>query len=526
LSENTYPSRYGETMITPLSTGGAFWTTGTRNRRRTALGATAIVVFLALISYLVWMSPTDSAVRKIVGDVVKPISTTEQLRHERANLMSELVSTKSTVSNQSAELSAQRAQLEAALGKAKALEKQLSAAKAGESKAEGAVASYKAQLAALGHGSSGAPGVPSSTSTVAGSGDTTVTTPSSGPTTTAPTGPTQVTTPTLASIKNPTSRYFGLYTAQSPFSFSEFNQDAVDVGEQPNVAGYFQGWDQDFRADAVQASWARGDLPFMTWESQSSTASNNAVNQPAYSLGNIISGDFDSYLKKYADSIVANGQPLAIRLDQEMNATWYPWSEDDGHGNSVNGNSPGQYRMMWQHVWNVFQAEGANNYVAWVWSPNRIDQLTKSHQTPAYLASLYPGDQYVDFVGMSGYERPVTTGNKQDTTFTDTFAKTLQQLRGLTHKKIILSEVGAAEVGPSGASIKPAWITSFFDGLADPANSDIVGFSWFSETVTTSSNGATITNDWRINSTTASTQAFAAGIQRKDIQYQLRPATQ
>ncbi len=522
MSENTYQSRYGETMITPLSAGGAFWTTGKRNRRRTALGATAIVVFLALISYLVWMSPSDSAVRKIVGDVVKPISTTEQLRHERANLMSELVSTKSTVSNQSAELSAQRAQLEAALGKAKALEKQLSTAKAGQSKAEGAVASYKAQLAALGHGSSGASGA---TSTVAGSGDTTVTTPSNGPTNTAPSGPTAVTTPTLASIKNPTSRYFGLYTARSPFSFSEFNQDAVDVRQQPNVAGYFQGWDQGFRADAVQASWAKGDLPFMTWESQSSTAGNNAADQPTYSLENIISGNFDAYLAKYADDIVSNDQPLAIRLDQEMNATWYPWSEDDGHGDSVNGNSPGQYRTMWQHVWNVFQTEGANKYVAWVWSPNRINQLTASHKTLDYLTNLYPGDQYVDFVGMSGYERLATAGNKQDTTFTDTFADTLGQLRKLTSKKIILSEVGAAEVGPSGGSIKPAWITSFFDGLADPRNSDIVGFSWFSETVTTSSNGSTITNDWRLNSTAASTQAFAAGSQRKDIQYQLRPAT-
>ncbi|RKR74013.1 glycosyl hydrolase [Frondihabitans australicus] len=520
MSENTVSPRYGETMITPLKTGGAFWSTGTRNRRRTALGATAIVVLLALISWLVWISPSDSPVRKIVGDVVQPISTAQQLRNEKANLMSELVSSKSTVSNQSAELAAQRKQLEAALGKAEALEKQLSAAKAGQSKAQGQVASYKAQLAALAGG-----GASTGASSVAGSGTTSAGTTTAGSgTTTAPTGPTGVTTPTLASIKNPTSRYFGLYTSQSPFSFSEFNQDAADIGEQPNVAGYFQGWDKDFRADAVQAAWAKGDLPFITWESQSSTASNNDIDQPTYSLPNIINGNFDAYLKKYADAIVANGQPLAIRLDQEMNATWYPWSEDNGHGTDLNGNSQGDYVKMWQHVWNVFQSQGANNYVAWVWSPNRIDQLTASHKTFSYLQSLYPGDQYVDFVGMSGYERPATTGNTQDTTFANTFSQTLTQLRKLTSKKILLSEIGAAEVGPSGGSVKPGWITSLFDALADPANSDIVGFSWFSLTVTTSSNGQTVTNDWRINSTSASLQAFAAGIQRTDTNYQLRKA--
>lgn len=523
-------------MITPLSTSGKFWSTGKRNNRRTALGATTIVVLLALISWLVWMSPTDSPIRKAVSDVVQPISTNMQLKSDRANLLGQLVSTKSTITNQSAELASQKEQLAAAVGKAKALETQLATAKSQMAQAKGQASSYKSQ-AATGSGSSPsntlATGPGSSTdasSTTAGSGTSTVT-PPDGSTTptgsgTAPTGPTPVVTPTLADIKDPTSRYFGLYTAQSPFSFSEFNQVAADVNSQPNVSAYFQGWDKDFRPDAVQASWAKGDLPMMTWESQSSTASNNDIDQPEYSLPNIIKGNFDSYLKKYADAIVANGQPMAIRLDQEMNSTWYPWSEDDGHGTQLNGNSPGDYVKMWQHVHDIFQQEGANNLVAWVWAPNRVNQLTSSHRTDDYNKSLYPGDDYVDFVGMSGYERPVTDGNTQDTTFSDTFSNTLQMLRDVAPgKKIFLAEVGAAEVGPSGGSIKPAWISSFFDALADPANSDIVGFDWFNLAVTTSSNGKTITNDWRIDSTSKSTAAFATGIGRTDIDYALRPVT-
>ncbi|ARC57028.1 Endoglucanase H [Frondihabitans sp. 762G35] len=523
-------SEYSETMITPLGSGGAWWSTDKRNARRTTLGATAIVVLLALITWLIWMSPTDNPVRKIVGDVVQPVQTNMTLKNDRADLLDQLVSTKSEMSSQSAALASQKAQLAAALGKAKALETQLSAAKAGASKAEGAVKSLKAAMAAGGTPASvaaaaggGADSTGAGTDAGTGSGDAGGGDSGGGGTV----GPVTPATPSLASIISPTSRYFGLYTAQSPFSFSEFNQVATDVGSQPNVSGYFQGWDQDFRPEAVQASWAKGDLPMMTWESQPITASNNAANQPKYSLPNIIKGDFDAYLTKYADDIVANGQPLAIRLDQEMNATWYPWSEDDGHGKSINGNSKGDFVKMWQHVHDVFAAEGANKYVAWIWAPNRLDNLTSSHQTAEYTADLYPGDEYVDWVGMSGYERPASTGNTQVTTFSGTFDKTLGVLRQVApSKKIMLAEVGAAEVGPAGASIKPGWITSFFEGLADPANSDIIGFSWFNLAVTTSSNGSTITNDWRINSTKQSTKAFEDGIDRTDLGYRLRPVVQ
>jgi beta-mannanase len=519
-------------MITPLSTSGKFWSTGKRNNRRTALGATTIVVLLALISWLVWMSPTDSPIRKAVSDVVQPISTNMQLKSDRANLLGQLVSTKSTITNQSAELASQKEQLAAAVGKAKALETQLATAKSQMAQAKGQASSYKSQ-AATGSGSSPsntlATGPGSSTdasSTTAGSGTSTVT-PPDGSTTptgsgTAPTGPTPVVTPTLAEIKDPTSRYFGLYTAQSPFSFSEFNQVAADVNAQPNVSAYFQGWDKDFRPDAVQASWAKGDLPMMTWESQSSTASNNATIQPDYSLGNIISGKFDSYLKQYADDIVANGQPMAIRLDQEMNASWYPWSE------GANGNTAGQFKTMWQHVHDIFQAEGANSYVIWDWSPNRVDNLSSSTKTQAYMDSLYPGDAYVDWVGMSGYERPNGQGVQQDGSFNATFGTTLKYLRAIApHKKIILSEIGAAEEGPAATddtpSLKQKWITSLFDALADPANSDIIGFNWFNLTVTTNVNKELASNDWRIGSTGASLATFATEITRTDTGFSLRP---
>ncbi|BDZ50817.1 hypothetical protein GCM10025867_30580 [Frondihabitans sucicola] len=526
-------------MITPLAHGKAWWTTGKKNSRRTALGATSIVVLLALISWLVWMSPTDNVVRHAVTDVVKPIAGSMALKNDRASLLTQLVSSKSQVTDQSAKLAAQQKQLQTALGRAKALETQLATAKAEAATASGKATSLKAQADAgatkaaftatdgggstLGGGSTNgdggtvASGSGSGSGTGSGSGAGSGGTGGTGGGTV---GPVQPSTPSLASIKNPSTRYFGLYTAQSPFSWSEFDDVTNKVGAQPNSAGYFQGWDQDFRADAVQRSWAKGDLPIITWESQSSTAGNNEPDQPDYSLGKIIDGDFDTYLKKYADAIVANGQPVGIRLDQEMNATWYPWSEDDGHGKAVNGNSAGQYATMWRHVHDVFAGEGANDYVNWIWAPNRINNLTASHKTLEYNKSLYPGDAYVDWIGMSGYERPSGDG-PQDGSFADTFGDTLSILRQVSAKPIFLAEIGATE----GGGLKAGWINNLFNALADPENKDIIGFSWFSLTVTTTLNGQLVTNDWRLNSTAKALAAFTAGIDRTDVNYKLRPVT-
>lgn len=545
-------SDYSSGGVTPLSTGGAFWSTGKKNSRRSALGATAIVVLLGLISWMVWMSPTDNVVRKVVGDVVQPISTNMALKNDRADLLTQLVSSKSQLTDQSTEITELKKQLAAADGKSESLSSKLSNAMAAQAQTSGKADSLASQLAAdggktadsgaatLGGGSinggaSTGSGSGTGTGTGAGSGDGTGA--GSGDGTGAgngggtgsgggsgggdtPIGPVVPTTPSLASIKNPTNRYFGLYTAQSPFSWSEFDDVSSKVGVQPNSAGYFQGWDKDFRADAVQRSWAKGDLPIITWESQSSTAGNNQADQPEYSLGNIIRGDFDTYLKKYAADIVANGQPVGIRLDQEMNATWYPWSEDDGHGNSVNGNSAGQYVAMWQHVHKIFSAQGANAYVNWIWAPNRVNNLTKTHKTLEYTKSLYPGDAYVDWIGMSGYERPSGDG-PQDGSFEDTFADTLALLRNVpdTSKPIFLAEIGATE----GGGLKAGWIDKLFTALSLPENKDIIGFSWFSLTVTTTLNNQLVTNDWRLNSTSTALQAFSAGIARSDINYSLRP---
>ena len=99
--------------------------------------------------------------------------------------------------------------------------------------------------------------------------------------------------------------------------------------------------------------------------------------------------------------------PVVIRLDHEMNGTWYGWSESQKY------NAKGQYVQMWKDVHHRFQADDANKYAIWLWAPTRVDD--HSQKT---IAQYYPGDANVDWVGMDGYFRNKST----DATFDGTGA--------------------------------------------------------------------------------------------------------
>jgi beta-mannanase len=112
--------------------------------------------------------------------------------------------------------------------------------------------------------------------------------------------------------------------------------------------------------------------------------------QPAYQLADIIAGTYDSYITGWATAAAAWGKPCYLRFAHEMNGNWYPWAE------AVNGNTAGQYATAWQHVRDIFTAAGATN-VKWIWAPNVL------YSGSTALAGLYPGDSYVDVVGVDGY---------------------------------------------------------------------------------------------------------------------------
>jgi beta-mannanase len=224
----------------------------------------------------------------------------------------------------------------------------------------------------------------------------------------------------------------------------------------------------------------RGSTPMITWEPWDYT---QGVDQPNYSLRNIANGQFDDYVREWANGLAAFQQPVLIRFAHEMNHAVYPWSV------GVNGNTAEDYVAAWRHIHDLFTAAGATN-VSWVWSP-----LIWWEGAMA-LEPLFPGDAFVDWVALDGYNN-VDWGGWQS--FSQLFSASYQKLTALSTKPVMIAEVASAE--PAGS--KSQWITDTYAKAIPAQFPQIKAIVWFNEAKEA---------DWRVNSSPSSLQAFRRAI--------------
>jgi mannan endo-1,4-beta-mannosidase len=305
------------------------------------------------------------------------------------------------------------------------------------------------------------------------------------------------------------SVYYGVYVPGWLDNLDALTTFENDTQKKVSIVMWYQGWGLTDGTQYFQTSWMNnarnhGSIPMVTWEPWLYTAPDPKENQPDYQLSKIINGDFDSYIERWADDSKAWGHPYFLRFAAEMNGNWFPWSEQ------ANGNQPGQYVQAWKHVHKIFTDTGVTN-VAWVWSPN----IEYNGSTP--LEELYPGDDYVDWLGMDGYnwgtvphrartaslEGSGTSRNAIVTgwqTFSEIFSQTYTHITALSTKPLLVAETASAEQGGS----KAQWITDTYS-IQIPSNFEkIKAIIWFNENKET---------DWRIESSSTAQNAFATAIQ-------------
>ncbi len=216
--------------------------------------------------------------------------------------------------------------------------------------------------------------------------------------------------------------YFGAYA----LNITQFEHDAR---KKVSIVHWFQRWgDLDNSFDTAMMNQVRnhGSIPLLSWEPWKGLA--YGKNQPKYSLQNIMDGQFDVYITKFAKAAKAWKHPFFLRFAHEMNGDWYPWSE------VVNGNSRGQYVQAWQHVHDIFTEVGALN-VTWVWCPGRVMGRGISLDD---LQEMYPGDSYVDWAGMDGYN--AGNDNLGWQTFSEVFTALYNTILSITSQPIMIAE--------------------------------------------------------------------------------------
>ena len=254
-----------------------------------------------------------------------------------------------------------------------------------------------------------------------------------------------------------------------------------NVGKASSIEHWGMCWTCTFDSGVANLVVARGDIPAIDW-----------ANDSGHTDAAIASGQYDSWITTQAQAMKAFGHPLFLLFDEEMNGTWYPYSPGQ------NGNTAASFVAMWRHIHDVFTAVGATN-VTWVWDPN----VDPSGIYPSF-SSLYPGDAYVDWTGLNGYNWGGGNGGGW-TSFSSVFSSSYQALLQVAPSKpIMIGEIASEENGGS----KAAWIT---DALATqlPRNfPQIKAMLWFNWRIYEKS----LYWNWEVESSSTSQQAFAQAV--------------
>lgn len=186
------------------------------------------------------------------------------------------------------------------------------------------------------------------------------------------------------------------------------------------------------------------------------------VNQKDFKLKNILAGKYDSYIKKFFSYLIPLEKRLYLRTMHEMNGNWYPWC------GTVNENSPELYKETYVYIHNL--ASIISFKPKWIFCPyvESVPNLPENN-----FANYYPGDYYVDFLGLDGYNWGTERDWSNWKSFEEIFGGAIKQLTDLSDKPIIISEVATTNRGGN----KAKWIEDMFKSVKEFPN--IFALIWF-----------------------------------------------
>lgn len=272
---------------------------------------------------------------------------------------------------------------------------------------------------------------------------------------------------------SPAARLLGIAHGVHLRPTYEYGQEILDfntlTGKDIAVLMYFSDWKSvDIETGSFfdffllkkieERMGNQGPVIMLTWQpinGRKSLAGKPACDQDyqgTIPLDDIIDGRCDRYIRGFAQALKSRPERFLLRFAHEMNISDSPWWP--GHF----GQDADKFIQMWRHVHDVLESQDVSN-VEWVWSPNYASNPRTSWND---LYNYYPGDRYVDWIGLSGYNWYSTRGAPWKT-FQDLYDQVLKDLACRYAKPQIIAEVGTVEGEPG----KAGWITDMYDKMPD-----------------------------------------------------------
>lgn len=202
----------------------------------------------------------------------------------------------------------------------------------------------------------------------------------------------------------PATAVWGAYTGNTDQSLVAFESY---IGKSVPIHAMFWGWDSPF---PQTTTGSRGKTLLIFWE-------------PWFGYDQINNGSQDVYITQFAQGAKAYGYPVILAPLDEFNLDSVPW------GNTVGTNTPQGFIAAWKRIRNIFSSVNASN-VKFGLVYNNVSIPTASY------ASFYPGDAYVDYVGIDGF-------NFGGQTFAQVFSAAIQEVKAVSTKPVWIFSTGS-----------------------------------------------------------------------------------
>lgn len=277
----------------------------------------------------------------------------------------------------------------------------------------------------------------------------------------------------------PDGVFFGIFRASL---FTDIIEQApADLRFKPASVMWFWRFGSDFPETALLFLKQHDMIAHIAWEPWTPYGE-------AIPLADIINGKWDPYIDEFARNAARVDLPLALRFGHEMNGNWYPWAV------AKNDQDAKPYIEAFRHVVQRFRLAGANK-VQFVWCINN-DSVPQADWNA--LAATYPGDEYVDWLGIDGYNFGTSTKDSRWKSFEETFRPAYDAMtRRAPNKPILIGEMSSSETGGN----KAAWIREMYRVL--PSMPNIRAITWFDTLKETS---------WNIDSSDEAWLAMIEGL--------------
>ncbi len=168
---------------------------------------------------------------------------------------------------------------------------------------------------------------------------------------------------------------------------------------------------------------------------------------PNYTMQRIIDGSFDKELIQWAKDAAATGIPLLAEFGTEMNGNWFPWNGQyngaeitNEYGNLTLPDGPERFRDAYRHIIDICRQNGASN-ITWFF---HVDAYGEPDTEWNQIVNYYPGDDYIDWLGVSIYGPQESDEDYQE--FEEILNDIYPKLNSLADKPIAILEFAVTEM--------------------------------------------------------------------------------